>query len=103
MSRLLPDDLKRILLRFRGQERSKDPTVYAVFVFPGSGWKWFVTEGEASGDDFIFFGYVIGFEAEFGTFALSELEELNIHGVRVERVADFEPALLSDCISKTLS
>lgn len=101
MSRLLSDDLKRVLPRLRGQEYSKDPTVYAVFFFPGSGWKWFVTEGEVSGDDFIFFGYVIGFEAELGSFTLSELEELDIHGVRVERVEDFGPSSLSDCISTT--
>lgn len=101
MSRLLSDDLKKVLPRLRGQEHSTDPTVYAIFFFPGSGWKWFVTEGESNGDDFIFFGYVIGFEAEFGSFALSELEELNIHGVRVEGVEDFEPGSLSDCIATT--
>lgn len=98
MFRLLSNDLKRVLPRLLEQEHSKDPTVYAVFYFPGSGWKWFVTEGEEDGDDFIFFGYVVGFEAEFGSFTLSELEELDIHGVCVERVENFEPAFLSDCI-----
>lgn len=103
MSRLLNETLRSTLPKLREQEFSRDPTVHAMFFFPGSGWTWLVTEGESNGDDFIFFGYVIGFEAEFGTFALSELEELNIHGVRVERVEDFEPAVLSDCISDTSS
>lgn len=103
MSRLLSDEVKKVLPRLREQEHSKDPTVYTVFFFPLSGWKWFVTEGEPTGDDFIFFGYVIGFEAEFGSFSLSELEGLDIHGVRVESVEDFEPASLSDCISNTRS
>lgn len=101
MSRLLSGDLKKVLPRLREQEHSKDPTVYAVFFFPCSDWKWFVTEGEPSGDDFMFFGYVIGFEAELGYFTLSELEELDLHGIRVERVEDFEPGSLSECILKS--
>ena len=101
MSRLLNEALRSTLPKLREQESSKDPIVHAVFFFPGSGWTWFVTEGESNGDDFIFFGYVIGFEAEFGSFTLSELEELDIHGVRVESARNFEPALLSDCISTT--
>lgn len=102
MSRLLSDDLKKVLPRLREQEHSKDPNVFAVFFFPLSGWKWFVTEGESNGDDYIFFGYVVGLEAEFGSFSLSELEKVNIQGVRVERVEGFYQAPLSECISQTL-
>ena len=99
MSRLLTETLRSTLPKLREQESSKDPIVHAMFFFPGSGWKWFVIEGESNGDDFIFFGYVIGFEAEFESFTLRELEELDIHGVRVESAQDFELALLTDCIS----
>lgn len=95
MSKLLTDEAKRSLPKFRTQEFSKDPMVYAVFFYPGSGWIWFVTEAESVGDDFLFFGYVIGFESEWGYFALSELEEVNINGVKVERVADFSPTPIS--------
>ena len=41
---------------------------------PWTGWTWFVTEGSQEDDDFIFFGYVIGPEAEWGYFSLCELE-----------------------------
>lgn len=95
MSRLLTDEIRSTLPTFRTQEFAKDPTVYAVYFFPGSGWTWFVTEGQPGDDDFIFFGYVIGFEAEWGYFTLGELEELNICGVKVERVQNFKPTQIS--------
>ncbi len=95
MSTLLTDKAKTSLPKFRAQEFSKDPIVYAVFFYPGSGWTWFVTEGESVDDDFLFFGFVIGFEPEWGYFALSELEEVNIDGVKVERVAEFTPTPIS--------
>lgn len=98
MSRLLTESLGSVLPRLREQEHSEDPIVYAVFYFPGSGWKWFVTEGEPAGDDFLFFGYVTGFEAEFGSFSLSELESLYVHGGRVELSSDFQPMALSECL-----
>lgn len=98
MSRLLTDDLKKALPKLREQEGARDPVVCAIFFFPLSGWKWFVTEGEQRGDDFIFFGYVTGFEAEFGYFALSEVEGVNIDGFRVEWVEDFRPAPLKQCL-----
>ena len=102
MSRLLSDDLKKVLPKLREQEHSKDPTVYAVFYFPGSGWKWFVTEGQPTVEDFLFFGYVIGFEAEFGYFSLNELEGVDIHGVKVEQRASFKPTTLEECLSVSI-
>lgn len=95
MSKLLTDAIKRSLPRFRSQEFEEDPIVHAVYFFPGSSWTWFVTEGHEEANDFIFFGYVIGFESEWGCFALSELEELDIHGLKVERVEDFIPTPIS--------
>ncbi|MBA2377970.1 MAG: DUF2958 domain-containing protein [Blastocatellia bacterium] len=103
MSRLLHSALRSTLPKLREQQHSKDPMVYAVFYFPLSGWKWFVTEGAANGDDFLFFGYVIGFEAELGYFSWSELKSVNIDGIRVESVENFEPAVLSDCVSRFTS
>jgi len=96
MSKLPTDDLKNSLPGFRMQEFAEDPLVHAVFFFPGSGWTWFVTEGQPSEGDFIFFGYVIGLESEWGYFALSELEEIDIHGIRVERIRDFKPTPISE-------
>jgi len=98
MSGLLTDELREALPRLREQDGSADPVVHAVFFFPLSGWKWFVTEGEPRDGDFVFFGYVIGFEAEFGYFALSELEGVNIHGFKVEHVEGFRAATLKECL-----
>lgn len=99
MSRLLTEELRMALPKLREQEGSADPTVFAKFFFPASGWTWFVTEGQPEGDDFTFFGYVIGFEAEWGYFVLSELEGVNIKGLMIERDRYFEPGKLSACLS----
>lgn len=95
MSRLLDDALRSTLPKLREQDGSKDPTVFAKFFFPASGWTWFVTEGETVGNDFMFFGYVIGFESEWGCFSLSELEEVEVTGFRIERDLYFEPTPFS--------
>lgn len=50
--------------------------VYAKWFTPDSGWTWLATEGSPEGDDFIFFGLVIGLEKELGYFTLSELERV---------------------------
>ena len=48
--------------------------MYAKFFLPGTGWTWYVTEGSQQEGDFLFFGFVVGLESEFGYFLLSELE-----------------------------
>ena len=50
------------------------------------GWTWYATEGSPDGNDFVFFGYVQGIEAEWGTFSLSELQSIRgALGLPVER------------------
>lgn len=97
MSGLLDDALRRSLPKLREQEGSEDPTVFAKFFFPASGWTWFVTEGEPDGDDFLFFVYVVGFEPEWGHFSMNELEAVEIRGLRVERDIYFERMPFSKC------
>lgn len=97
MSRLLDDSLRRSLPKLGQQADISDPTVFAKFFFPASGWTWFVTEGEVDANDFLFFGYVIGFESEWGHFSLRELEEVEVSGLRVERDLYFEPTPFSKC------
>lgn len=98
MSRLLDYALRSALPKLSEQEGSADPTVFAKFFFPASGWAWFVTEGEAQAQDFLFYGHVIGFENEWGYFSLRELEEVEISGLRVERDLYFEPTPFSKCL-----
>lgn len=98
MSRLLDLELRKALPKLRTQDGSKDPTVYAKFFHPASGWTWFVTEGdERENGDFLFFGYVIGVEREWGYFGLRELEEVEVSGFRIERDIFFAPTHFSKC------
>jgi hypothetical protein len=64
--------------------------VAVKFFSPYSGWKWYATEGQQEGDDFLFFGYVVGFEREFGYFSFRELAEVAVFGGKV-------PAVERDC------
>lgn len=97
MSRLLDDVLRYTLPKLREQSDSQDPIVFAKFFFPASQWTRFVTEGEETGDDFLFFGHVIGFEPEWGYFSLSELESIEVSGVKIERDIYFEQMPFSSC------
>ena len=65
--------------------------VHAKFFFPAGNWTWFVTEGEDDEGDFRMFGFVIGFEEEWGYFSLNELEAIEVKGLTVERDLYFTP------------
>ncbi len=100
MSKLFPKQLKEDLPKPCDQEGNKDPIVHAVFYFSLSGWTWFATEGKSVQDDFVFFGYVIGLEREWGYFCLSELESVDINGIEVCRDEHHEPKPLSECLQQ---
>jgi hypothetical protein len=70
---LLTKELRKKLPRLYSQENEIDPIVYVKYFDPVGFWTWYVTEGEQRGDDFLFFGLVIGFEEELGYFTLSQL------------------------------
>jgi len=98
---LLTEAIKKTLPALYTQENEKDPMVYIKFFDPAGSWTWYVTEGEeADNGDFLFFGYVIGFEAELGYFTLSQLESakkglIGIQATPVERDLYFTPCRLS--------
>lgn len=96
---LLTPELRAELPPLYSQDGNHNPTVYTKFFFPAGAWTWFVTEGEPDGDDYRFFGYVIGHENEWGYFMLSELEGLNVSGLKVERDLYFERTLFEDAVS----
>ena len=96
---LLSDELRAHLPPLYSQEAEADPIVYAKFFLPGTGWTWYVTEGEAREDDFLFFGFVVGMEAEFGYFVLSDLESaVTPLGLHVERDLAFTVGRLTDVV-----
>ena len=70
---------------------------HVKFFTPSSGWSWFATEGSPEGDDFVFFGLVIGLEKELGYFSLSELRELRGPlGLPIERDLYWRPKTLEE-------
>jgi len=61
---------------------TEDKTIVCKFFALGSGWTWYVVEGERQEDgDYLFFGLVHGQEKEWGYFSLSELESIKWHGI----------------------
>ena len=96
---LLTQELRALLPPLRSQNQSKDPHVYAKFFTPDSNWTWFVLEGNAEDDDFIFFGHVFGDyeDSELGYFSLKELESVR-GGLQlpIERDLHFKPGPWSE-------
>lgn len=98
---LLPSALRSALPPLYSQENDRDPQVHLKYFTPDSNWTWFVTEGQPRDDDFIFFGYVCGFEEEWGYFLLSELASLGAAGrLPIERDIYFEPGRFSNVIAR---
>ena len=98
---LLTEELRAQLPPLYSQEGDADPVVHAKFFTPDSNWTWWVTEGqtEGEGDDFRFFGFVQGFEAEWGYFVLSELESARGPlGLAIERDLYFAPGRFTDVV-----
>jgi hypothetical protein len=99
---LLPVELREQIPKLYSQEHIKmqEKQVHCKFFFPAADWTWFITEGETEGDDFVFFGFVIGFEEEWGYFTLNELEHINVNGLTVERDLHFKPGKFADVITQ---
>ena len=98
---LLTAELRARLPPLYSQEKNKGPTVYAKFFCPWSNWTWFVTEGQQKDDEYLFFGYVIGQEEEWGCFVLSEMESIRgPGGLTLERDLYFEAGPFSRVIEQ---
>ena len=115
---LLTAELRQQLPRLYAQEGAADPIVHIKFFTPDSSWTWYATEGSlvdrngraieldsvttpANAVDFLFFGYVIGQEKEWGYFALSELESASGPlGLPIERDLYFEPKPFSEVAAR---
>jgi hypothetical protein len=97
--KLLTDELRTRLPLLYSQEAESEPMVYAKFFLPGTGWTWYVLEGSPEGDEFRFFGFVVGLENELGYFLLSELEGVRSPlGLQVERDFSFHEGRLTDVV-----
>ena len=90
---LLTQELIEKLPRIGQAEHEADPVAYCKFFTPDSCWTWYVLEYD--GED-LFFGWVVGFEKEYGYFTLSELRGVRgVLGLPVERDLYFSPKRLS--------
>lgn len=97
--KLLTEELRSRLPQLYSQEAEADPVIHVKFFLPGTGWTWYVTEGEEREGDFLFFGFVVGLESEFGYFLLSELESVTTRlGLHVERDLAFREGRLTDVV-----
>ncbi len=99
---LLPDELRAAIPALYSQEniKTQEKTVHAKFFFPADRWTWFVIEGKQETDDFVFFGFVVGFVEEWGYFTLNELENINVEHLTVERDLHFQPGKFCDVITQ---
>jgi hypothetical protein len=89
--KLLTQEIRQKLPKLYSTENT--PTEERMFVVkfftPDSNWTWYATEFD--GED-TFFGYVQGFENEWGYFTLHELQEARGPlGLPIERDIYFEP------------
>ncbi len=98
---LLTEEIKKQIPALYTQENEKDPMVICKFFDPTGSWTWYAIEGEETdNDDFLFFGYVVGFDAELGYFTLSQLTaaKRGVTGIKalpIERDLYFTPCKLS--------
>jgi hypothetical protein len=96
---LLTEKLRARLPPLYSQEAEAEPMVHAKFFLPGTGWTWYVTEGGEQEGDFLFFGFVVGLDSEFGYFLLSELESLrSLLGLPIERDLAFIEGRLTNVV-----
>jgi len=77
--------------------------IIAKFFDPCGSWTWYSIEGQQEGNDFIFFGFVRGFENELGNFSLNELQSVKGPlGIGIERDLHFGKHMLSEAIEKRI-
>ena len=84
--------LKQLPPLYANEDKGLDVLAVVKFFTPDAGWTWYGSEFD--GED-VFFGLVIGFEAEYGYFSLSELKTVRGSlGLPVERDLYFRPKAL---------
>ena len=92
---LLTKEIRKEIPLIGSQDQETDPIAHVKFFCPWNSWTWYATEFD--GED-IFFGKVIGFETELGSFSLSELQNvIGPAGITIERDIHFSPKPLSEC------
>jgi hypothetical protein len=89
---LLPADLKAKLPELYSTDGNPSSRAIVKFFSPYNGWTWYAFEYDA--EENMFFGFVKGFENEWGYFSLEELDKTMVKGI--------VPAVERDCHIVTL-
>ncbi len=92
--KLLTKAIEKKLPKLYETEKMKDSDVKVLvhYFHPFSDWDWYVIEYDA--EKKLFYGLVKGFEKELGYFSLTEMENIKIHGLGIERDLYFQPITL---------
>ncbi len=96
--KLLTKELLKGLPRLYSQEEKGLAALARVkFFTPDSNWTWYASEFD--GED-VFFGLVVGHEAELGYFSLAEIKGIRGYlGLPVERDLYFRPTSLRELLA----
>ena len=96
---LLTDDLRARLPPLYAQEAEAEPDGLRQFFLPGTGWTWYVMEGEPAGGRFLFFGFVVGTKANSATSCSPSWKfDCRPSGLTVERDLTFTEGRLTDVV-----
>jgi hypothetical protein len=86
---LLTNEMRERLPTLYATQNDPDPVLQVKFFTPWTSWTWYASEFD--GKD-AFFGLVEGFDTEWGSFSLKELEAIRgPGGLRIELDLYFEP------------
>ena len=94
--KLLTKELRAKLPKLQQTENTpiEEKTAVIKFFTPDSNWTWYACEFD--GED-LFFGWVHGFEKEWGYFSLKELQSVRGKlGLSIERDKWFRPTKIKD-------
>ena len=98
-TQLLPQEIADMLPPLYAMENTpeSDHVIYVKFFDPRSQWTWYACEYDPK--ERLCFGYVVGYEKEWGYFSLDELESLKMaDGItpRIELDLQFTPGLFKN-------
>lgn len=76
--------------------KTENKVVVVKYFTPFSSWTWYGVEYDPK--EKLFFGWVVGFEKEWGYFSLDEFEEVNKDSpvLKIERDMYFKPTKMKD-------
>lgn len=93
MNEFIEEILKEVPALYSQDGKGFEADVY-IRVEALNGWKWYITEYSAK--EKLFFGYICGFNNEWGYISIEELTDLIKRGYAA--ITDTEKIKLKDCI-----